>query len=173
LWLLTPLMGIGLRTPKRIVILGCAGSGKTKVARRIGERIGLPVICLDEMWRRFGPKRDLAAFRSSLLDAHAREAWISDGNFAQVSFDIRLPRAGLIVWLECPRIVCAWRACKRVLQQGEVHRIRDLPDVLAFIWNFDRRNRPKIEAERSAYGASVPVVRLKSGREIADFVESL
>jgi hypothetical protein len=30
--------------------------------------------------------------------AHAADAWLSDGNYALATFDIRLPRADLIVW---------------------------------------------------------------------------
>ena len=155
-------------TARRIVILGSAGSGKTALARRMGEHTKLPVICLDEMRGRLPRDPDWSIFRSMLVDAHAGDGWISDGNFAQVSFDIRLPRAELIIWLEPPKILCAWRACKRVLRRGEAHRLRELPQVLAFIWNFDRINRPIIEAERLAHGAHVPVVHLASGSTTAD-----
>jgi hypothetical protein len=158
-------------TARRIVILGTAGSGKTVLARRMGEQTGLSVICLDEMRRRLPPDPDWSIFRSMLADAHAGDGWISDGNFAQVSFDIRLPRSELIIWLERPKLLCAWRACKRVLQRGEEHRLRELPKVLAFIWTFDRTNRPIIEAERLAHGSGVPVVRLASGHPNADLAE--
>jgi adenylate kinase family enzyme len=160
-------------SPRRIVVLGCAGSGKTSLAQQIGERTGLPVICLDEMSGRLSSQGELSSFRSLLEEAHAKEAWISDGNFAQLSFDIRLPRAELIIWLELPRMLCVWRACTRVLRQGEPHRLRDLPAVLAFIWRFDRVNRTLIEVARSTHGTKVPVIRLKSRREIAGFSQSL
>jgi hypothetical protein len=59
---------------------------------------------------------DLAAFRVAMAEAHAGPAWISDGNFSLASFDIRLPRAELIVWLERPRWLCLWRAAARPLR---------------------------------------------------------
>ena len=44
-------------TPPRIVVLGCAGSGKTTLAQRLGERTGAPVICLDAVWQpHWGPR---------------------------------------------------------------------------------------------------------------------
>ena len=49
---------------------------------------------------------DVAAFRALLEKAHAGDAWISDGNFAVASFDIRLPRATLVIWLEASKISC-------------------------------------------------------------------
>lgn len=156
---------------RRIVVLGCGASGKTVLARRLGERTRLPVICLDEIWERLRPEKDVAVFRQLLAKAHAQEGWISEGNLSRATFDLRLPRAQLIVWLDTPRILCAWRAVLRSLRRAE-YNPGGLGAVLAFIWNFDRVNRPKIEAERMAYGADVPIVRLGSYREITDFVSS-
>ncbi|MEJ0042908.1 MAG: hypothetical protein WDM81_12190 [Rhizomicrobium sp.] len=73
--------------------------------------------------------------------AACRRRWVSDGNFAAVSFDIRLPRATQIVWLECPRRLCVWRATRRALGGDRVHRLRKLPEVLRYIRDFDRINR--------------------------------
>ncbi len=156
----------------RIVILGCAGSGKTTLARRLGELTGAPVICLDDIWQPHWEKQDVPIFRTLIEKAHAGDAWISDGNFAVASFDIRLPRATLVVWLEHSRLYCAWRAITRVFKRGEAHRIGKLVEVLAFIRQFDRVNRPRIEALRVSHAPSVPVLRLTGSREIADFLSS-
>lgn len=155
----------------RIVILGCAGGGKTTLARRLGERTGAPVICLDEIWRPDWGKDDAERFRGILKTSHAAPNWISDGNFALVTFDIRLPRADLVIWLDRPRLSCAWRAAARVLRRGESHRPRDLLKVLRFIWGFERVNRPRIEAARAQHGPGVPVVHLRNDREIAAFLQ--
>jgi adenylate kinase family enzyme len=156
----------------RIVILGCAGSGKTTLARQLGERTGAPVICLDALWKPHWGERELPAFRTLMKQAHAGDQWISDGNFAQATFDIRLPRATLVIWLESSKPLCAWRAITRVFKRGEHHRIDTLIKVLKFIWNFDRVNRPRIEAIRVSHGPGVPVRRLKGSRDIAAFLSS-
>ncbi|MDO9248643.1 MAG: dephospho-CoA kinase [Phenylobacterium sp.] len=155
----------------RILLLGCAGSGKTTLARRLSERTGAPVIDLDAIWR--GRVQETSDFRATLQVLHAQDAWISDGNFAAVTFDLRIPRADLVVWLNRPRITCAWRAIIRTFQAGEMHRPGDLATVLRFIWNFERQNRPRIEALRVQHGPDVPVVRLRTDSEIAAFVERL
>ena len=158
---------------QRIVVLGCAGAGKTTFARRLGERTGHPVIVLDEIWPAFAEGPRVEAFRAAIADAHAGEVWVSDGNFSVATFDIRLPRADLIVWLDQPRWVCAWRAIARVFHAGQAHRPGDLRKVLAFIWGFNRRNRPLIEAQRLAHGPDIPVVRLTSDREIDAFLDRI
>jgi adenylate kinase family enzyme len=170
----SPLTGIlrrvSLARMTRIVLLGPAGSGKTTFARRLGERTGLPVICLDDVWRPEWGKNDVPAFRSLLMAAHAGESWISDGNFAAATFDIRIPPATLIVWLDRPRWLCALRAMTRIFRPDSDHRIAGLIKVLRFIANFDRVNRPLIESLRLKHGPTVPVVHLKSDREIETFI---
>jgi adenylate kinase family enzyme len=156
--------------PKRIVLLGCGGAGKTTLARRLGERSGAPVICLDALWRPEWGRGEVERFRTMLVEAHAADAWISDGNFALATFDIRLPQADLVVWLDRSRLVCAWRALGRVFRPGEAHRLGGLGDVLRFIWGFERINRPRIEAARLEHGPDVPVVHLRNDREIAAFL---
>ncbi|HEV2652274.1 MAG TPA: hypothetical protein VGU69_13505 [Rhizomicrobium sp.] len=101
---------------------------------------------------------------------HAGDGWVSDGNFAAVTFDLRLPRADLVIWIERSRLFCAWRATRRVFRPGEAHRLRDLPKVLRFIEGFDRVNRPRIEALRQQFGPDVPVVRLTDDRQAAAFI---
>jgi adenylate kinase family enzyme len=151
----------------RIVILGCAGGGKTTLAQQLGERTGARVICLDAMWQAYSEANNVPAFRALMKQAHAGDEWISDGNFALATFDIRLPRATLVLWLERSQLYCASRAITRVFKRGQPHRIGKLPEVLAFIWRFDRVNRPRIEATRLSHGPNVPVRRLTSSREIA------
>ena len=156
----------------RIVILGCAGSGKTTLARQLGEPTGAPVICLDAIWQPHWEEKDVPAFRALINQAHAGDEWISDGNFALATFDIRLPRATLVVWLDRSKLSCAWRAVTRTFKRGEPHRIGRLHEVLAFIWRFDQVNRPRIEAARLSYGADVPVRRLKNNRDIKALLSS-
>jgi adenylate kinase family enzyme len=156
----------------RIVILGCAASGKTTLARQLGRRTGVPVICLDAVWQAHWREKDVSAFRALLMQAHAGDNWISDGNFARATFDIRLPRATLIVWIERSRLFCLCHAVTRVFKRGEAHRVDKLADVLTFIWNFNRINRPLIEATRATCAPTVPLRRLTSSGDIAAFLSS-
>ncbi len=157
----------------RIVLLGCAGAGKSTLAHRLGEATGAPVICLDAIWGPGWGPAEVPQFRQLMIEAHAADAWISDGNFAAASFDIRLPRADLVIWLDRPRLICAWRAATRVFRPGEAHRLADLPKVLRFIAGFDQINRPRIEAARAAHGPDVPVIRLRDDAEIAALLASI
>lgn len=110
-------------------------------------------------------------FRAIVARVHSVDSWVSDGNFAAVSFDLRLPRADLIVWIDRMRLICAWRATCRAFRRTESYKLRDLPKVLHFIRHFDRVNVPRIEAARTAHGSEVPVVHLAGERNIEAFLE--
>jgi adenylate kinase family enzyme len=159
---------------RRIVILGCSGSGKSTLARRLGRRLALPVVHLDMLyWRPGWQHPDAQGFRARVAAAFAGDAWISEGNYS-VTFDLRLPRADLVMILQPPRWLRLSRVVRRQIFQR--HTRLDLPEgcperfdweLLRYIWRFDRDTWPRIEAARIEYGADVPVIRLRNKREVS------
>jgi adenylate kinase family enzyme len=169
---------------RRIVILGNAGSGKSTLARRLGERLRLPVVHLDVLfWEPGWTEPDNDTFRARVSAAIAGDAWISEGNYLSRTFDLRLPRAELVIWMDTPRLTCF----RRVFVRSALAKPRvDLPvgceeglfdkdflPFLAYNWNFDRKSRPRIEAARQAMAPDVPVVHLRDKRQIEAFLGSL
>jgi len=158
----------------RIAVIGCSGGGKSTLARRLAERLNLPVIHLDVLyWKPGWTKGDHDAFRERLAVAVAGERWISDGNFPD-SGDLHYARAELIVWIDQPRLLCLWRSIWRVIKTRGRRR-EDLPAgcpetfdpwLWGYIWNWDRDTRGPVEAALSTHARATPVVRLRSDREI-------
>ena len=157
---------------QRIVILGNAGSGKSTLARQIGARLGVPVVHLDTLfWETGWVEPDAETFRTRVRNAVAGEAWVCEGNYARRTFDLRLPRADLVIWLDTPRLTCL----KRVILRSVLNKPRpDLPagcterldraflTFLKFVWTFDRGYRPGIEASRPATSAPAATAKLAS-----------
>lgn len=169
--------------PRRIVILGSAGSGKSTLARQIGERLGLPVVHLDVLfWEPGWRQPDDAVFRARVAAAIEGGSWISEGNYSRQTFDLRIPRADRVIWLETPRLFCVWRVLVRGLKGG---RRPDLPagcqermnwnylTFLLYVWNFDRDIRPRIDACLRSVAPSVPVARLFNRADIAAYLATL
>jgi adenylate kinase family enzyme len=168
---------------RRIVILGNAGSGKSTLARKIGKRLSLPVVHLDLLfWEAGWVEPDAEAFRVRVRDSVSSDAWVSEGNYSRRTFDLRLPRAELVIWLDTPRFTCL----RRVIVRSVANRPRaDAPadctekldrnflSFLSYVWNFDRISRPNIEAVRMAVGPTVPVLRLASAQDISAFLDRL
>jgi adenylate kinase family enzyme len=168
---------------QRIVILGNAGSGKSTLAREIGRRLNLPVVHLDTLfWEPGWIEADNEVFRARVRQAVALDAWICEGNYSRRTFDLRLPGADLIIWLDTPRATCM----RRVILRSVLNRPRaDLPagcteklnkeflKFLDYVWNFDRIARPGIESARLAIGPRIPVIRLRTVQETSEFLAAL
>src|SRR5260370_35701186 len=98
---------------RRIVVIGCPGSGKTTLALRLGRRLALAVVHLDVLfWRPGWTASDTPSFRDRVSQAVAGDAWIVDGGYPAQTFDLSLPRADPIVFLPRRRWPRLWRlAC--------------------------------------------------------------
>jgi adenylate kinase family enzyme len=161
--------------PQRIVIVGCSGSGKSTLARKLGRRLGLPVVHLDVLHYLPGWKRaSLAEFRARVTEAHQGEAWISEGNFASWTFDIRLPRTEAFIMLERPRWLCLWRVIRRAAI--ERRNRPDLPlgcpeqvdrDLLEYVWNSVISERSDGPRSRRRGSTTVPRFRCSGSVVIA------
>lgn len=168
---------------KRIVILGNAGSGKSTLARRLGDRLARPVIHLDRLfWQPDWSEPEPADFRRRVSEAISGPEWICEGNYPRRTFDLRLPKADLVIWLQTPRATCLRRVIRRNLRGGTRP---DLPvgcvermdakfiAFLRYVWTFDREMRPRIESERLRTGPQVPVLRLAGHRQVQDFLTTV
>jgi adenylate kinase family enzyme len=164
---------------RRLVVCGCPGSGKSTLARRLGQRLALPVVHLDTLfWRPGWQPSDIGSFRARVTEAIAGDAWISEGDFADASFDLRLPRADAIIIIERSRWLCLvrmiWRALSERTRPDLPEGCAELPDwaLVTGIWNYPKDGRRRVEAARVAHGPKVPLIRLRNDREISAFLAS-
>jgi hypothetical protein len=115
---------------RRIAILGGAGSGKSTLARDMGYRLGVPVIHLDRLMYDPGWTRVATTVaRGRLSNALPAEAWIVEGSYSEVS-DLTLPKAELVVWIDQPTWLRAWRAWSKTRRHRDGPR-SDRPDGCA------------------------------------------
>jgi adenylate kinase family enzyme len=166
---------------RRILIVGSSGTGKSTVARAIGARLGLPVIHLDNhYWRPGWVPSDDADFDARVAALAAADRRVIDGQYSR-TWDLRVGRADMIVWLDLPRRVYFWRVLKRTLRgRGRVR-----PDLgegcperldLAFphnVWDYPRRSRGRMIVRLQQSPGARRVVILKSQRQIDAFVAGL
>jgi hypothetical protein len=93
------------------------------------------------------------------------------GNYIN-TFDIRMPRADSLVWLDHPRGICMRRVLMRTIM-GYGRTRSDLaegcPDrfdiaFLSYVWNFPIKQRPRIIGGIAQFGGHLQVVQLGSDR---------
>ena len=117
--------------PYRIVVNGTTGSGKTTVAKRLAELLGLRHVELDAY--RHGPNWAAtpdALFRENLRAALSGDRWVADGNYS-LARDVVWSRAATLVWLDYPINVVMWRLFWRSIRRGVTRQE---------LWNGNREN---------------------------------
>jgi adenylate kinase family enzyme len=163
---------------KRVLVIGSGGAGKSTFARRLAERLGLPVIHLDRVYWRAGwvePPKD--EWRRTVEELCAGDSWVMDGNYSG-TLDVRLAACDTVIFLDLPRVLCTWRVMKR----AAIYRGATRPDMaegcqekmdlefLSWVWNYPRRSRPKILARLEEFSGGKQVYRLRSSAEAEKFL---
>jgi hypothetical protein len=137
--------------PKRICIVGNAGSGKTRLAIELHKKLGLPLIHLDHYywlpnWQRVG----LEKFTEIQDELCKKEAWIMEGPYVKI-LKRRVIPADMVIFLDMPTYRCMWNVIKRSL----LNLGKELPgspqgckqnffsfkflSFLHWVWNFNRQ----------------------------------
>ncbi|MFD1929583.1 DNA topology modulation protein [Sporosarcina siberiensis] len=166
---------------KRIVLIGSGGSGKSTLARQLGDKLKLKVYHLDALfWKRNWvgvPKNEQKEVQNELVK---KEEWIIDGNYGG-TMDIRLKSADTIIFLDVHRIICVYRAFKRMLQ----YRNKTRPDMgegckerldfgfLKWIWDYPKTKRPEILKKIGQLSKEKQVIILRTPKQIRKLLEEL
>lgn len=165
---------------ERIMIIGCGGSGKSTLALQLGERTGLPVVHLDQLfWTPGWVSVSKEEFDRRHRKAIAQEKWIIDGNFDR-TIPERLTRCDTVVYLDFSRLACIMGVTKRILttngkvrpDMGEGCPERFDWDFLRWVWNFNKNKREKnYRLLNDAQG--IQVIILKNRRQVKRFLQSI
>ena len=174
-------------TPRRIVVVGTSGAGKTTLASELARKLDLTHIELDAY--RHGPNWTETPddiFRRKISDSLTGRDWVVDGNYS-VARDIVWTRATTVVWLDYSFHVAFSRLFRRTMSRY-VKRTElwngnreDLKGVLfardsLFVWAFrrhwSRRKSYPLAFAQPEY-AHLEVLRFRSPRAASQWLNSL
>jgi|SRR5215468_4665221 len=151
---------------KRVAIIGPGASGKSTLARQLGEITGLPVVELDKIFWRPGlveiPRDQWVELQQKLV---GETDWIMDGDLRPYdAIEVRLRAADTIVFLDFSLFRCAWRA---------LWRSRERVDFWLWLLRYRFQSRPFLMKMISKYVATATIHLLRNPEAVRRFLANV
>ena len=161
---------------KKIIIIGCPGSGKTTFAERLSRATGLPLYYLDAIWHK--PDRTHISrddFDDRLGEILALDEWIIDGNYSR-TLERRLIACDTVFLFDLPTEICLAGATERLgkgrYEMPWIDTELD-PKFRVEIEEFKDKKLPKIYNLIEKHGQNKKIVVFKSREEAGEFLEKI
>ena len=162
---------------KKVIVIGCPGSGKSVFSRELHAITGLPLYPLDLIrWRKDKTLIPQEQFLDQLMRIVTAEEWIIDGNYG-ATMELRMSYCDTIIFLDYPTDVCYDGIMKR---RGTIRP--DMPwtepeeeidrDFVDFVLQYNKVNRPVV-LERIQKYADREIHIFKNRAQAAAFLEAL
>lgn len=151
---------------QRVVVLGRGASGKSTLARRLGEITGVPVIELDKIFWRPGlvatPHDEWVVLQQKLA---LENRWIMDGDLGSYdAVEVRLSRADTSFFLDFSLVRCAWRA---------ILRSRERADFWRWLLVYPFQTRPLLVKSVANHAPKADLHVFRNPRAVGRFVADL
>lgn len=159
---------------KKVIVIGCPGSGKTTFAEKLNKCTGLPLYYLDAIWHK-PDKTHISreVFDERILEIFNTHEWIIDGNYNR-TIEMRLKECDTVFLFDLPTEVCIQGATER-LGKGRydlpwIEKELD-PDFEGFIKEFSEKFLPRIYDLIDKYKAEKQVIIFKSREEADKYIK--
>ena len=132
---------------KKVIVIGCPGSGKSTVSRALHNKTGIPLYHLDMMyWNADKTTVEKIVFLERLSAVLEKDEWIIDGNYGS-TMELRMAACDTVIFLDHPLDICLDGIRER---RGKPRS--DMPwieteedaEFIEFIKNYNEQQKPKV-----------------------------
>ena len=160
---------------RKIIVIGCAGSGKSTLSRELRDITGLPLFHLDNIW--WKPDRSHISreeFDRKLDEILLTDRWMIDGNYSR-TYEVRFQACDTVIFLDYPFDVCM----NGIKERGGKHRA-DIswtaqaldPELVKLVERYETDDRPVVLSLLAKY-SDVNRFVFRSRLEAAEWMRGL
>ena len=161
---------------KKVIVIGCPGSGKTTFAEKLHKCTGITLFYLDAIWHK--PDRTHISrdeFDCVVPEIFALDEWIIDGNYSR-TIENRIKNCDTVFLFDLPVEVCIQGATARLGKERY-----DVPwidteidsEFKAGIEEFPEKNLPQIYELIEKYKQGRNIIVFKNREQADEYIEKL
>ena len=160
---------------KKVIVIGCPGSGKSTVSRALHNKTSIPLYHLDMMyWNADKTTVEKSAFLERLYAVLEKDEWIIDGNYGS-TMELRMAACDTVVFLDYPLDVCLdGIKARRGKPRSDMPWIETEEDAefIEFIKSYNEQQKPKVLELLEKY-SDKNIIIFKSREQADEFLSLL
>ena len=132
---------------KKIIVIGCPGSGKSTFARALYDKTGISLYHLDMMyWNADKTTVEKSVFLERLYVVLEKDEWIIDGNYGS-TMELRMAACDTVIFLDYPLEVCLdgiKERCGNPRSDMPWIETEEDEEFIEFIKSYNEQQKPKV-----------------------------
>ena len=133
---------------KKVIVIGCPGSGKSTFSKSLHQITNIPLFHLDMLfWNADKTTVEKSVFIDRLLKIIENSEWIIDGNYSS-TMELRMQKCDTVIFLDYPLDVCLdgikERKGKPRSDMPWIESDEDDAEFIEFIKNYNLQSRPEV-----------------------------
>ena len=158
------------------MVIGCSGSGKSVLSRKLRDATGLSLYYLDMIWHKpDGTNISREEFDKQLDSIISRDSWIIDGNY-QRTLETRIKACDTVFLFDLPTEICIEGALSRIGKKRE-----DMPwfeneldpEFRQWIESYRANQLPEVYRLLEKYKNNREIVVFRTREQADKFIEKL
>lgn len=161
---------------KKVLIMGCPGSGKARLAVRVGQITGLDVYHIkDDRFSERHTEEEVQAWRDAVQKIVDRDGWVIEGT-QSITYDIRIQHADTVLFVKQKPLMCLWKFIKKSFRERkslDAYRLRLTKDMFKKIMAYRKLRVPLINELIEKNKIHLDVVFFEDDNQINMYLENL